>query len=224
MAEQLESLIPEPEQQEQDTEVEDCAEEIVGTAEGAFDLLLERREAAFAAAIEPLDAERASLLEEHASIGEAAQSLETLLPARARQAQREFDVLTLAGKPAKAALKLEEMREAERAPEAMRQRQREIAIRCEAIEGEKKAIAKRIFESWYSALQSVIRAAEHGLFIELLNKALDEMYGYQDFHGLQGTLARPYDFLVKDFHIANLTAPERSPEWQAGQRWYRGRR
>ena len=45
----------------QDTEVRDICEEIGGTAEGAYDLLLERREAALAAAIEPLDSERRRL-------------------------------------------------------------------------------------------------------------------------------------------------------------------
>jgi Ni/Co efflux regulator RcnB len=38
-----------------------------------------------------------------------------------------------------------------------------------------------------------------------------------------GTFERPYDFLVKDFTLQNLTAPERSQEWNSESRWYGGR-
>ena len=208
----------------QDTEVRDISEKIGGTAEGAYDLLLERREAAFAAAIEPLDSEREALAEESAGIEESARTLELLLPAAAREAQREADRLMLDGKADEAAAKLEESKTAAETPGLMRRRQREIAARIEQIGEEKKAVARCIFDTWYAELQHVIRASEHGLFIGLLDKARDEMYAYQNRHGLQGTLDHPYSFLVKDSHLQNLTAHERSAEWNSASRWYGGRR
>ena len=132
-------------------------------------------------------------------------------------------MLTLAGKPAEAAVKLEEMREAKGAPEAMRARQREIFNRIEAIEEEKKAEARRIFQEWYADVQHVIRAAEHGLFVVMLNGIEESMFEFQTRtgttspNGLTGGL-------FHTGHIVGLTADERSPELQAGTRWYGGRR
>jgi len=205
------------ETQTTDTEVQDVAEEIGGTLQAAFDLLIERRDQQYAAAIEPLDAERDTLEKESTAIGEARRSLERLLPAKAREAQRVADALLLAGKHDAAQRKLTEAEEAANAPEAMSERQREISTRCEAIDREKGAIARRIFDSWYCDAQHVIRAAEHGLFVTLLNGVEDSMTEYQVRTGSEGTL-------VKLSHRTNLTADERSLEWQAGYRWYGGGR
>ena len=57
----------------------------------------------------------------------------------------------------------------------------------------------------------------------MLDKSRDEMYAYQNRHGLQGTLDHPYSFLVKDSHLQNLTAHERSTEWNSASQWYGGR-
>jgi hypothetical protein len=205
-----------------DTEIQDACEEISGTAEGAYDLLIERREAALAAAIKPKDAERESLLAEYGSIGEAAQSLELLLPAREREAQRQADALLLDGKPEEARAKIAEQREAEAAPATMKARQQAISARIEAIEEERKTIARRVFETWYGELQHVIRASEHGLFIELLDKSRDEMYAFQTRtnttspNGLTGGL-------FHSGHVVGLTANDRSQEWVSSQRWYASR-
>ncbi len=205
------------EQQTQDTEITDVVEEIGGTLQAAFDLLIERRDRQYAAAIEPLDAERDTLELESASIGEARRNLERLLPAKAREAQRAADALMVAGRHDAAQLKLTEAEEAANAPAAMTERQREISTRCEAIDREKGAIARRIFDQWFSDAQHVIRAAEHGLFVTLLNGVEDSMIDYQARTGTGETL-------IKLFHITNLTADERSAEWAAGNRWYGGRR
>lgn len=223
MTGQLESLIPEPEQQGQDTEIQDAAEEITGTLQAAFDILIERRNSKYAAAIAELDAEIETLGQERAAIGEAAQNLAELLPARVRVAQAEHDRLLLAGDREGAAVKLAEQKEAEAAPGAMSARKSEISARIEAIEAEKREIAKGVFASWHAELQSIIRATEHGLFLDLLDSARAAMYAYQERHGLGSTLADPYGFLVKDSHLQNLTAPERSAEWASGHRWYGGR-
>ena len=217
MTEQLESLIP-------DTEIRDVCEELHVTVEAAFNLLIQRRDTALAAANEPLDAEKSALKEESAAIATAAENLKALLPAQAREAQRQADALLLDGKHEAAQAKIAEQHEAEAAPETMRTRQQAITARLSAIEGEKRDIARRVFAQWYAELQTVIRPVETGLFVRLLDSGLAEMRAFQEKHGLVGTLADPYAFLVKDSHIAQLTAPERSEEWQAGNRWYRGGR
>jgi hypothetical protein len=207
-----------------DTEVEDCADEIGGTAEGAYDLLIERREAALAVAIAPLHAEKESLLAEYRSIGEAAQNLENLLPATARVAQAEADKLMVAGQHEAAQVKIKEAEEAANAPGAMRARQGEIANRLEAIEAEKQTAARRIFGEWYEKdVQPVVRAAEHGLFITLLDGLRESFVEYEQRTGTGGTLTQPFSGLVQNRHIENLTAPDRSDSWVAGSRWYAGR-
>jgi nucleoid-associated protein YgaU len=205
---------------EQPNEIQDVAEEIGGTLAAAFEVLIQRRDTAYAAAIEPLDAEDQSLREEYVSLGDAARNLEKLLPATAREAQRAADALLLAGKADKAEVKLQEAQQADSAPEAMKERQREITARIEAIEAEKQAAARRIFSTCYAEAQSVVRAAERGLFCTLLDGLKASFYQFQERTGTGGTFDHPYSFLVKDSHLQNLTAPERSEEWTAGSRWY----
>jgi hypothetical protein len=213
MIEQLDS-------QMHDTEVQDVAEEIGDILQAAFTLLIQRRDRQYADAIEPLDAERDTLEQESSSIGEARVNLERLLPAKAREAQRAADALLLAGKQEEATAKLTEAEDAANAPAAMTERQREISARIEVIEAEKRAAARRIFSTCYAEAQSVVRAAERGLFCTLLDGLKASFYQYQERTGTGGTLDRPYSFLVKTSHIQNLTAPERSEEWTAGNRWY----
>jgi hypothetical protein len=212
------------EQLEQDKEIQNIAEEITRTMQQAYDTLIERRDRQYEDAIAPLDAEEQSLRGEYVSIRDVARNLELLLPAREREAQRQADTLLLDGKQEEAAAKIAESEEARTAPEAMKERQRKIDFRLTAIEEDRKTIARRIFETWHGEVCAVIRAAEAGLFIELLDKAKDEMYAYQDRRELHGTLDRPYSNLIKDAHLQNLTAHERSAEWRSGQNWYGGRR
>jgi hypothetical protein len=194
-----------------DTEIQDVCEEITGTLEAAFDLLIERKDAAYSAAVEPLDKEAEQLAQESAAISEDARNLEELLPAKVRVSQSEHDRLLLAGDREGAAAKLAEQQEAEAVPAAVSRRQREIDARVEAIESEKRAIKSRIFQTWYGEMQTVIRAVERGFFIVLLD-------------GLSASLFEFEPHAATNVNVlANLTAPERSEEWQAGIRWY-GRR
>ena len=124
----------------QDGEIQGVCEAISGLAKDAFDFLIQRRDAAYADAIKPLDSEAESLAQEHASINQAARNLEALLPARARDAQRQADALLLAGKREEAETKITEQREAEAGPESLRERQRGISKRLEAIGEEKKIL------------------------------------------------------------------------------------
>jgi hypothetical protein len=208
--------------QDRSAEIEDVAGEITAATEEAFAWLIARRDRQYADASAPLDAEKESLLAEYGSIGEAAQNLELLLPAREREAQRQADALLLDGKHEEAQAKIAEQREAEAAPATMKARQQAISARILAIEEEKKAIAKRVFADWYGELQGIIRAAERGLFIGLLDKSRDEMYAFQTRtnttspNGLTGGL-------FHSGHVVGLTADDRSPEWVSSQRWYASR-
>ena len=159
--------------QAQSPEIEVIAQEITGTVERAYSVLLKRRETAFAAANGPLAAEEESLRQEHASIGEAAGKLSELFPAMARMAQAEHDRLLLAGDREGAAAKLAEQKEAEHAAEGMCARQAAINTRLTAILDARKEIAKTIFEGWYAELQKIVRASEHALFISLLDAGKD---------------------------------------------------
>ena len=142
-------------------------------------------------------------------------SLERLLPAQARVSAAEADRLTVVGDDEGAKAKLAEAEKAANAPVAMTERQREITARIESIEAEKQAAARRIFESCYAEAQSVIRAAETGLFLNLLDGMAASWDEYQKRTGTT---------LVKNFHLTNLTAPERSAEWRSAQTWYGGSR
>lgn len=144
------------------------ADRIKSAFDDALATLIAKRDQQYADGIKPLDAEQAALVEEHASIGEAAENLRELLPAREREAQREADGLIVSGQLQEAKAKITEMEQARHAPVAMNERQREISARIHEIDAEKKAIAKRVFEEWYGQLQPVVRAAEHGLFITAL--------------------------------------------------------
>lgn len=204
----------------QETEVQAVAEKLDGLFAEAFKLLAARLDSRYEAAIEPLQAEEESLREEHAAIAEARVNLERILPARARVAQSEADALTVAGKHEEAQAKLTEAEEAANAPAAMKDRQREISARLKALEEEKRNAGRRVFEGWYAEAQQIIRASEHGFFINLLDQVRSAMYDYQERHGLHGTMEKPYSFLIKDYHLWNLTAPERSSEWRSSQKWY----
>jgi hypothetical protein len=200
----------------------EMAEYIGQAIDETFAALIESRDSQYAAAIAPLDAERESLSQEHTAIGEAAQNLAELLPARARVAQAEHDRLLLAGDRAGAGVKLAEQKEAEHAAEAMRARQREISNRIEAIGEIKREQARRIFADWYLDCQKVIRPIEHGFFVVLLDGLQKSFFDFQNVTdtGGDGVL----NTLFKLGHITNLTAHEHSQEWTAGRKWYGGRR
>jgi hypothetical protein len=217
MAEQLETA----EQQEQDTEIQSVVAEITATLQAAFDILIQRRDSVYAAAIAPLEIERENLAKEYAAITEAGQSLAELLPAKARIAEAEHDRLLLAGDREGAAKRLAEQKEAEHAAEAMRARQQEIFSRIEAIREEKKGQARRIFANWYLDCQKVVRPVERGLFVVILDGLQKSFY---DFQSSTDTAGDGVNTLFNIGHIAGLTSDERSEEWKAGQRWYRGRR
>ena len=92
--------------------------------------------------------------------------------------------------------------------------------RLEAIASEKRDIARDIFNRWHSEVVCpVIRTAERGLFITLLEGLSNHFDQFQDSTntGMADNRQRP---LLTQNHIADLTAGERSAEWIAAQKWY----
>lgn len=204
--------------------VQPLADRIKSVFDDALAALIARRDQRYADETRALDAEREALVKEHATIGEAAENLRELLPAKEREAHRAADVLLLEGKREEAEAKLTEAQQAADAPAAMNERQREISARLEAIDSEKRTIAKQVYEEWFAGVQPFVRAAEHGLFITLLEGLEASSYQFQECTNT-GASNNPYRRpLVHPGYFAGLTADERSLEWQAGTKWYGGRR
>ena len=206
--------------QEPDTGIVEMVAAITDVFSDTFAALIERRDLQYADAIAPLNAEQEALAQEHQSIEADAQNLEGLLESRARVSLYEADCLKLEGKHEEAQAKLAEMEAAKNAPALMRERQRGISARIEAIAGEKTTIAKSVFQEWYCECQHVIRNAEHGLFITLLDGLRADFFRFES--SVRNGDASP-NLLYGSNHITGLTAGENSEEWQAGTRWYSGR-
>ena len=169
--------------------------------------------------IAPLQAKQAGLEEEYDALEQAAQKLQAILPAQERLAQAEADRLMVSGQLQEAKAKIAEMEQAQHAPAAMHEQQREISARIHEIDAEKKAIAKRVFEEWYGQLQPVVRASEHGLLITLLGGLEESFYQFQASTGT-GTSDNRQRPLLNQGHFSSLTADGRSAEWAAGHHWY----
>lgn len=218
MTGQLESLTPEP-QPEAGADIESMVLVIANLFQEVFGLLVAGRDAKYAAATSPLDAAIDTLQREFAATGEAALNLEGLLESRARVSQYEADCLKLAGNSEGAEAKLQEMRQAQNAPLQMKERQANIVSRIEALDMEKKVIAKRVFNQWHGDCQAVIRTCEHGLFCVLLDGLRDSFWEFQT---LTDTAPKAVGErgLFQDSHLNALTADANSPEWQTASRWY----
>jgi len=214
--------------QDESTEIEAIAEEITGTLETAYDVLVERLEAARASAVAPLEGEIESLAREYASLEEAKRNLESLLPAKAREAQRGADALLIKGKRGAAESRLREAQAAQAAPAQMEERLLKLAARIESVRADKRNVARSVFEKWFAEeAQPVIRAVEHGLFITLLEGLTKSCYEFQDRTETGGSVPGeiPYRIpLITPTRFASLTAGEKSPEWRASQKWYGVRR
>jgi hypothetical protein len=188
-----------------------------------FQQLIAIRDVAYANAIGDLERESEALAKEHAQLQTAIHDIEATLPAKTRLTQHEVDVLLVSGKPdAKQDVKakMDELKELQRKPALLRQRQKEITSRSDAIASEKEAIARTVFEHWLKVVRPVVRAGEHGLFITLLGGLERSFYEFQSAVGLTklNNRTRP---LVSQDHIVSLTSDGRSEEYAAGRHWYR---
>jgi hypothetical protein len=204
-----------------DPKIEDLVTRIENLFRETYAVLALRPTAAYAEQTAALDGERQRLQEEDAALQEAARNLADILPAKARVAQAEHDRLLLAGDRKGAAEKLSEQKQAEEAPARMTARQREIAGRIVEIDGEKRAIAMRIFEGWHGECRQIVGACEKGFFglLDALRQS------FLDFERPTYTEpGMPAQGFVKEHHLSNLTAPENSVEWGIARQWYGGRR
>jgi hypothetical protein len=169
-----------------------------------------------------------SLMRESSDLDAKASELESTLAAVARVAQYESDVLLLQGKAEESAARLGEAETARNAPAAMRARQAEIDTRIDRLQDEMRAEGRRIFEDFYPKCQTVVRAAERGLFQMLLGGFSES---FSAFAHLTGNGPRPdprgsgavTQGMVRQFHFDNLTADEKDSLWVMGNRLYGGR-
>lgn len=199
--------------QTEDSAVAEMAEQITNLFEETFNSLISQRDSELNAGLAPLDAERARLIDEQAQLDATAERLELLLPARERESSREANRLLLSGDAEGAAAKLREAETAREAPKAMRTRMEAINERYLDIDVEKRAVARDVYKRWFAKLPTVIRAAEHGLFIDLLDGIRADAYDFQDRH-------RSATVDTFGTMFTSLTAPERSDEWRVSQKWY----
>jgi hypothetical protein len=130
------------------------------------------------------------------------------------------DELVVNGDPA-AKQKFVELAEFKRKPAVMRGQLGAIQDRFLSINQEKHNVAREVFASWYTQCQHVVRAAEHGLFCVLLGQLESSFYSFQDRCGMGGVTDNRHRPLLSQNHIVNLTAPDKSPEYEAGRHWYR---
>jgi uncharacterized protein YicC (UPF0701 family) len=198
---------------------ETMANAITKLFDDALRQLVTSRDERYSDAIKELDDEASTMAREYEQLENDIKASEDVLPSKERLIQRQVDELVVNGDPA-AKEKFAELAEFKRKPAVMRERLSVIQDRFQSIDQEKCDIAKRIFEEWYSELQPVVRSAEHGLLITLLNGLAESFYQYQTRTGT-GTSDNRHRPLLNQGHITGLTADGRSAEYAAGRHWYR---
>jgi hypothetical protein len=187
-----------------DTEVQDMVKRLSDSFNAAFALLVTRRNDARDAEFERLDNELMRLAEKSAALSQAVTNLESTLPAKTREAQREADALVLSGKSEQAAAVLAKAQKEQDALTAMRAQIHDLEDQGGAIQEKRKFVSADTLEDFVSEAKQLIRTAESGLFLQLLN-------GVWEYLHAQGFL------FTGTF---SLTAPEGSEDWKAGNSWY----
>jgi hypothetical protein len=208
------------------TITDSLADAITKLFDSTLTQLVALRDERYAAAIEDLEHEAAALAKEDGQLEADIASLEAVLPSKERLTQHQIDTLLVEGKRYEVKDKLSELAAYKHKLVTKRERQKEISARLEAIGKEKRDIAKQVFEEWFAKVQPVVRAAEHGLFIVLLNGLEQSCYEYQERTdtGPSAYGVVPYVRpLLSPERLTSLTADERSEEWRSGVRWYGGR-
>jgi hypothetical protein len=197
--------------------VKDQTEPITSTV----DRMLQELNTTLSKAVAKLESDRDALEQESAEILTAANELKLLLPAKAREAEREADRLLLAGKPEEATAKIQEQKSAERAPEEMERRRYAITARLGEIASEERTIAVRVFQEWYPRLRAALVAEQ----LTMCN-ALDSAWGgIVRFSGETGTGG--IGGIVKASMENDLSARDQGPERAIYERlvsWFGGGR
>ena len=175
----------------------------------AFAALVERKDEQYREAVAPLDTERESLVQEADRIQQTLRELQALLPARARLAQFEADQLLVQGENAQAQEKLSELEELKAEAAKLEERRNEIAQQCAQIESAKGMALRQAAIEFRDGCILLIRAAETEL-AGLLDETRDAL------NALETQLGMPL------YTPGELTAAERSGEWETLHRLYSG--
>jgi hypothetical protein len=185
--------------------------------------LVALRDERYSAAIEELDNhESEALAKEYGDLEEDIRAIEATLPAKTRVTQHEIDVLSVSGAPnaqRDIAAKRAELKELQHRPPVMKQRMSEIQDCFQEINRQKRNVAKPVYEQWLKLVQPIVLAAEHGLFITLLGGLEKDLSLYQERTGT-GRTGDHQGPSLHEGYLREITANERSLEWQAGRHWY----
>ena len=193
-----------------DMTAEEMARSIRDFIRDSFAILNERRETGYAAACVPLDEEMTALADESADIEVKSQGVLERMASAERVKRFEADQLVMQGKDAEAREKLAELEEIHAAPAVIEERRLEIATRYAQIESEKRTALQRADEDFREASIVLIGGSETGLAT-----LLDETRAI--LNNLEAQLG------VTLYSPADLTAGERSSEWNTLHRLYGGR-
>jgi seryl-tRNA synthetase len=191
------------------------------TITSTVNALLQQLRDSYTAAVAKLESERDALEQESAAIQAAANELKLLLPAKARQAERDADAALLSGKPAEAQAKRDEQQQAESAPAKMLQRCRAIDVRIGQIEAEKEAQARRCFAEWYPRLRAAL-VAEQTAMCDALDSSWTGIVRFAGAHRIDGIGG-----VIKASMENDLTARDQGVERPLYGRlvsWFGGRR
>jgi len=200
--------------------VASIAETLARPFDSALAQLTRLLDVRYASAIEGLEHEAEALAEEYGLLEEGIRAIEDVLPSEGRLIQHQVDQLLHDGKGQDAKDKLAELAALRSKPGVLRQRMSEIQDRFQSIDHERHDIARETFNKWHGELVCpIIRTAERGLFLTLLEGISDSMYQFQASTATNRSdnKQRP---LLNQGHFSSLTADGRSAEWAAGHRWY----
>jgi hypothetical protein len=186
--------------------------------------LIKLRNTRYARAIEELDNhESDALAREYEELQTAIHDIEATLPAKTRVTQHEIDVLSVSGAPdaqRDIAAKRAELKELQHRLPVMKQRMSEIQDCFQEINRQKRNVAKPVYEQWLKAVQPIVLAAEHGLFITLLGGLEKDLSLYQERTGT-GRTGDHQGPSLHEGYLRGITAGARSPEYEAARHWYR---
>jgi hypothetical protein len=191
-------------------EVNSLQDTMTAILQDALQRLVAGREEAWDKACEPLNKEEAALEREADAVAEAKRRQDQILPARIRIARYKADEALVAGRPEEAQAYLDEAKQAEAAIGKLAGRLNEIQSRIDALADKRAAAGVQCQKDFQANCQSTVRGVEKG-FASLLSGVETALF----YH------SRP-EFAIRQRadDLANLTAPERSDEWDLISRWY----
>src|ERR1035441_313097 len=160
------------------------ADAITGMFDTTLGQLIALRDERYADTLKEFERESEALAKEYGELEVGIKDIEATLPAKTRLNQHDVDVLLVSGKRYAVRDKLAELEVVKSELVAMKERLGVIQDRFLSIDQEKCDIAKQVFETWYTKVRPVIRSAERGLLITLLQGLEQSFYQYQASTGM----------------------------------------